>query len=110
MELATHRYGPISRDVVASLAITNKWDDPMRWRVNAAKRCAARSAEFDYSTPEAQQAMAGVTDLVLELQQKIERKTVLYERTLGLAVAPVLARRAALVLCRRARAWRQGIR
>lgn len=66
--------------------------------------------DFDYSTPEAQEALAGVTALILEMQTEIDRKTALYERTLGLAVIPVLLRRAALVTYRRLRAWRQGIR
>jgi hypothetical protein len=66
--------------------------------------------DFDYSTPEAQAAMVGITSLIRELQGEIDRKTLLYERTLGLAVAPVLARRAAIVLFRRYRVWRQGIR
>jgi len=52
----------------------------------------------------------GVTDLIIEMQKEIGRKTLLYERTLGLAVAPVLLRRAAIVLYRRVRVWRQGIR
>jgi len=67
-------------------------------------------ADFDYSTPEAQEALAGVTELILEMHTETKRKTVLYERTLGLAVIPVLLRRAALILYRRTRQWRQGIR
>jgi hypothetical protein len=66
--------------------------------------------DFDYSTPEAQDALAGVTGLILELQDEVKRKTLLYERTLGLAVIPVLLRRAALISYRKIRAWRQGIR
>jgi len=66
--------------------------------------------DFDYSTPEAQEALAGVTELILEVHTETKRKTVLYERTLGLAVIPVLLRRAALILYRRTRQWRQGIR
>lgn len=82
----------------------------MRSRVNRASSLAGRADDFDYSTTEAQAALAGVTSLIIEMQEEIDRKTLLYERTLGLAVAPVLARRAALVLFRRFRAWRQGIR
>jgi len=66
--------------------------------------------DFDYSTPEAQDALAGVTELVLEIRAEIEGKTRLYERTLGIAVAPVLIRRAAIVAYRRIRRWSQGIR
>ena len=67
-------------------------------------------SDFDYSTPEAQAALAGVTALILEVRSEIDRKTVLYERTLGLAVIPVLLRRGALVLYRKLRSWRQGAR
>lgn len=82
----------------------------MESQVHGPARPATTKADFDYSTPEAQAAMAGITDLIVEMQKEIDRKTLLYERTLGLAVAPVLARRAAIVLHRRFRAWRQGIR
>lgn len=68
------------------------------------------TSDFDYSTPEAQDALAGVTALILEMHDEMKHKTVLYERTLGLAVIPVLLRRAAIVSYRRIRAWRQGIR
>jgi hypothetical protein len=64
--------------------------------------------EFDYSTPEAQAALAGVTELVLEIRDEVrlplrilERKVHLYERTLGLAVAPALIARASTRLYRR---------
>ena len=67
-------------------------------------------SDFDYSTPEAQAALEGVTALILEVESEVERTTRLYERTLGLAVIPVLLRRGALVLYRRIRIWRQGIR
>jgi len=48
--------------------------------------------------------------LVLEIHAETKQKTQLYERTLGLAVIPVLLRRAALITYRRVRTWRQGIR
>jgi len=69
-----------------------------------------QAPDFDYSTPEAQEALAGVTQLILELHAETKRKTVLYERTLGLAVIPVLLRRAGIIAYRRVRQWRQGIR
>jgi len=69
-----------------------------------------RGSDFDYSTPEAQDALADVTALILDIHAALRRKTLLYERTLGLAVVPVLLRRAALITYRKARAWRQGIR
>jgi len=79
-------------------------------RDSANRNDAAPCEGFDYSTPEALDALRGVTELVLEMRREIDRKTVLYERTLGLAVAPVLVRRAAIILWRKARQWRQGIR
>jgi hypothetical protein len=61
--------------------------------------------DFDYSTPEAQQALSDVTALVLEIRNEygrsLRRKITLYERTLGLAVAPVLLRRAVIVVGRK---------
>ena len=64
------------------------------------------SADFDYSTPPGREAVSLALDLVLALRQElkadsIERKVALYERTLGLAVIPVLLRRTAI----RLRAW-----
>jgi glycosyltransferase involved in cell wall biosynthesis len=60
---------------------------------------------FDYSTPEAHRALADVTSLVLEIKNEksgpITRKIRLYERTLGLAVIPVLLRRGFIVLRRK---------
>lgn len=62
---------------------------------------------FDYSTPEAQEALRGVEDILLELRRDyvgpLSRKVALYERTLGLAVVPVLLRRLAIGLARRVR-------
>ena len=56
--------------------------------------------EFDYSTPEAEEAMRAVNALLLEVREEVTgplaRKAALYERTLGLAVVPVLLRRAIL--------------
>lgn len=73
------------------------------------------SSEFDYSTPEAQAALQGVSRLILEIRDEYaepivyvtdpssERKLRLYERTLGLAVVPVLIRRAVVRLLQRLR-------
>ena len=59
---------------------------------------------YDYSTPEARVALDDVTRLVLEVREEtvgsLERKIRLYERTLGLAVIPVLLRRALIVTLR----------
>lgn len=67
---------------------------------------------FDYSTPEAQEALRHVTSLVLEIRREytgsMARKIALYERTLGLAVAPVLVRRALIRCARRARERRRS--
>ena len=60
--------------------------------------------EFDYSTPEAQRALEDASALVLEIREEctgpLARKVALYERTLGLAVIPVLVRRSLRVLAR----------
>jgi len=65
---------------------------------------ADQGNDFDYSTPEALRAMADVSALVLEVRESstepLARKVRLYERTLGLAVIPVLVRRAFLVAAR----------
>lgn len=67
---------------------------------------------FDYSTPESLQALANVTELVREIRDErsgpVSRRLRLYERTLGLAVIPVLIRRGLIVLGRRLRAGRAG--
>jgi len=51
----------------------------------------------DFSTPEGEKAMRAAIDLVLEVRkqqiQPLSRKIFIYERTLGLAVIPVLVRR-----------------
>lgn len=65
------------------------------------------TSDFDYSSPEAIAAMQAISDLVLEIRAEhtgpITRKIRLYERTLGLAVIPVLLRRAAIMLARKIR-------
>jgi hypothetical protein len=72
-------------------------------------RTAASGAAggFDYSTPEAQEALEGLSGLILEIREEAGRTNRLYERTLGLAVVPVLVKRAAGGLLR---TWRQGRR
>jgi hypothetical protein len=57
--------------------------------------------KLDYSSPEAQKALEDVTALIAEIRDGLYRRTTLYERTLGLAVAPVLVRRALIVLRRK---------
>ena len=65
---------------------------------------------YDYSTPEARKALEDVTRLVLEIREEasgtLRRKVRLYERTLGLAVVPVLLRRAVIVVVRKLRGER----
>jgi hypothetical protein len=56
---------------------------------------------FDYSTPEAEEAIRAAQALVLEVARPLARKVTLYERTLGLAVVPVLLRRAIIAGWRR---------
>ena len=55
---------------------------------------------FDYSTPEAEAAIRAASRLILEIREDMSgplaRKVALYERSLGLAVVPVLVRRAVL--------------
>jgi hypothetical protein len=62
---------------------------------------------FDYSTPEAQQALTDVLDVVLEIRDDLDspmtRRVALYERTLGLAVIPVLLGRVVRSATRKAR-------
>lgn len=68
--------------------------------------------EVDYSTPEAEEAVRAALALVLEVRDEVTsplaRKVDLYERTLGLAVVPVLLRRAILAALRHFRARRGG--
>jgi hypothetical protein len=63
--------------------------------------------DFDYSTPEAEAAIRAAVALVLEIRKEqtspLARKVLLYERTLGLAVIPVLLRRAILRIRSRSR-------
>lgn len=70
--------------------------------------------EFDYSTPEAEAAIRAALALVLELREDVTgplaRKVALYERTFGLAVIPVLVRRALKAKGDRRRMWRKGAR
>jgi hypothetical protein len=67
--------------------------------------------DFDYSTPEAQRALMWASQLLMEIREDYvkpaSRKIALYERTLGLAVIPVLLRRGMIVLAREARRRRQ---
>jgi hypothetical protein len=60
--------------------------------------------DFDFSTPQAEAAMRAANALVLEVARPLARKVALYERTLGLAVVPVLLRRAILGRWRQRRA------
>ena len=69
---------------------------------------------FDYSTPEAEKAMRVAIALVLDIREEVTRplarKIAIYERTLGLAVVPVLLRRAALAILKRSPLRRSGHR
>lgn len=57
---------------------------------------------FDYSTPEAEEAMRVAIGLILEIREfetsPLAHRVALYERTLGLAVLPVLVRRVVIRL------------
>lgn len=57
--------------------------------------------DFDFSTPEGEAAIRAAITLVLEVREtesRMARKVRLYERTLGLAVIPVLLRRLVLAV------------
>jgi hypothetical protein len=66
--------------------------------------------ELDYSSPGAANAMRIAHQLILEIHNEVgdsmARKVQLYERTLGLAVIPVLIRRLLLALLRQRRSRR----
>ena len=64
--------------------------------------------DFDFSTPEGEAAIRAANALVLEVARPLARRVALYERTLGLAVVPILLRRAILALWRRRRGHLQG--
>ena len=67
--------------------------------------------DFDFSTPEGEAAIRVAISLVLEVREaesRLARKVRLYERTLGLAVIPVLLRRTILAVKRRGFSLRRG--
>jgi hypothetical protein len=70
--------------------------------------------DFDFSTPEAEAAIRATSHLILEIREDLSgplaRKVALYERTLGLAVVPVLIRRAILRIWRRRSVRLRGLR
>lgn len=79
---------------------------------NASPSTEGEESAFDFSTPEGIEALKYASSLVLELREELQhdaatRRLHLYERTLGLAVAPVLLRRL-IIRIRRARAFGQG--
>jgi len=70
--------------------------------------------DFDFSTPEGEAAIRAALALVLEIREletsPLARKVRLYERTLGLAVMPVLLRQAFRSARRRSSVLRRGAR
>lgn len=70
--------------------------------------------DFDFSTPEGEAAIRAALALVLEVRESeispLARKVRLYERTLGLAVIPVLLRRSIYAVKRRGFLLRRGTR
>lgn len=56
---------------------------------------------LDWSRPETREQLAGLSDLILEIRDEANRTNRLYERTLGLAVIPMLIRRAGGTMVRR---------
>jgi hypothetical protein len=62
---------------------------------------AVLDGDFDFSTPEGEAAIRAAIALVLEVREAesgLAKKIRLYERTLGLAVIPVLLRRMILAV------------
>jgi hypothetical protein len=53
-----------------------------------------RRHEFDFASPDGQIPVESLSDLILELRAETVDRLNLYERTLGLAVVPVLIMRA----------------
>jgi hypothetical protein len=70
--------------------------------------------DFDFSTPEGEAAIRAAIALVLEVRETetspLARRVRLYERTMGLAVIPMLLRRRILAAKRRGFSLRRGIR
>jgi hypothetical protein len=62
---------------------------------------ASSDNDLDYSSPAAQDSLRDITAFITEVRSNLYRRTALYERTLGLAVIPVLIRRALIRLRRR---------
>jgi hypothetical protein len=59
--------------------------------------------DFDFSTPEAEAAIRAANALVLDVTRPLADSVALYEKTLGLAVVPVLLRRKIIHWMRRRR-------
>lgn len=72
-------------------------------RPDSLAKSAGNADEFDFSTPEGVAAIRAANELVLEVARPLARKVALYERTLGLAVVPVLIRRWMVARLRRRR-------
>jgi hypothetical protein len=70
--------------------------------------------DFDFSTPEGEAAIRAAIALVLEVREletsPLARRVRLYQRTLGLAVIPVLLREAFLAAKKRGSLRRRGAR
>ena len=70
--------------------------------------------DFDFSTPEGEAAIRAAIALVLEVREletsPLARRVRLYQRTLGLAMIPVLLRGAFLAAKKRGSLRRRGAR
>jgi hypothetical protein len=78
---------------------------------SAGRATSTLADDFDFSTPEGEAAMRAAIGMVLEVREaegRLARKVRLYERTLGLAVIPVLLRRGAIAAKRRGFSLRRG--
>lgn len=62
---------------------------------NVSSSKVGEESNFDFSTPEGIEALEFASSLVLELREEVNHQLRLYERTLGLAVLPMLILRLA---------------
>jgi hypothetical protein len=87
---------------------------PDRLTADRLTEASVFEGDFDFSTPEGEAAIRAALALVLEIREietgPLARKVRLYERTLGLAVIPVLLRQAFLSARRRSPGHRRGAR
>ena len=88
----------LSRSTFSWRAVPSAQDMVSWYTPTQRSTSVATTPHPDYSSPESEAAIRAALSLVLELREDgtgpLARKVALYERTLGLAVVPVLVRRA----------------